>query len=348
MKTIVFTGGGTAGHIMPNIAIIEKLKNYRIYYLGTNGMEKNILSDYKNVTFIEIETVKLVRSLTPKNLLIPFKLIRAISSTKKILKEIKPDIIFSKGGYVSLPVCIAGHSQKIPIITHESDFTLGLANKIIARLSKKLCCSFQDTAKKYGKNAIFTGSPIRQKILEGDGNIVKTRHQINPTKKVVLIVGGSLGAKKINNTIWDNIQKLTREYTIIHIVGKNNCKKNLLSQKDYYQVEFAKDIENYFALSDVIISRAGSNTIFEILSINKPMILIPLPKSNGSRGDQELNAEYFKNKGYAEVIPQDTLNIDILLDTIKKSIRNTNQNKNSANQIIGTEKIIELINQNSL
>ena len=166
MKTIVFTGGGSGGHIMPNIAIIEQLKNYKIYYLGSNGMEKKILQNYPKVHFIEIPSVKFIRKLTIKNLTIPFKLFHSINKCKQILQDIKPNIIFSKGGYVSLPVAIAGSKLKIPIITHESDYSVGLANKIISKYSQYLCCSFKNTAENFGKNAIFTGSPIRKKIFQ--------------------------------------------------------------------------------------------------------------------------------------------------------------------------------------
>ena len=210
MKTIVFTGGGTAGHIIPNIAIIEELKNYKIYYLGSSGMEKEILKPYPNITFIEIPVAKLIRSISIKNLTLPFKLFSAIKQSKKILKSIQPDIIFSKGGFVSIPPCIAAKQLSIPIITHESDLTVGLANKVIARKAKYLCCSFKTTAENYQKNAIFTGSPIRNKILNGNRNIVYNRHNIKPDQPIILIVGGSLGAMAINKIIWNNIMVIRR------------------------------------------------------------------------------------------------------------------------------------------
>ena len=345
MKTIVFTGGGTAGHIMPNIALIEKLRDYKIYYLGSDGMEKRILKAYPKVSFITIPVVKFVRSLTPKNLLIPFKLTNSIHTCKRILQEIKPDVIFSKGGYVSIPVCIAGNKLNIPVITHESDLSVGLANKIIGRKAKHVCCSFEDTAVKFGKNAIFTGTPIRNSILHGDKKIVYKRHRIIANKPVILIVGGSLGALSVNKCIWENIDKLTSKYIVLHIVGKNNLNKELSTIKDYFQIEFADDIQNYFDASNVVISRAGSNTIFELLELNKPMILIPLSKS-ASRGDQILNAQKFENLKYAEVILQEDLNGDVLLDKINSTLKNSNifvNNMRKSKYINGTEKIIDII-----
>ena len=176
MKKIVFTGGGTAGHITPNIAIIDKLKDYEIYYLGTNGMEKDIITKYKNIKFIEIPAVKLIRSVTIKNLALPFKLIHSINKTKKILKNINPSLVFSKGGFVSVPTCLAANSLKIPVITHESDLTIGLANKIISKKAKYLCCSFKDTSDKFKKNSVYTGSPIREKIFNGNKFNVKLKN----------------------------------------------------------------------------------------------------------------------------------------------------------------------------
>lgn len=348
MKNIVFTGGGTAGHIMPNLAIIEKMNNYNIYYLGSNGMEKDIIKEYKNIKFIEIPCVKFVRSLTPQNLLIPFKLIKDINITKKKLQEINPCLIFSKGGFVSIPVCFAGAKLNIPVITHESDSSIGLANKLISKKAKYLCCSFRTTADKYKKNAKFTGSPIREKILKGNKEIIKSKHKLDYSKPVILIVGGSLGARIINLVIWENIVKLTKKYTLIHIVGKNNYNKDIKNSNNYMQIEFASDIENYFAVSDMVISRAGSNTIFELLAIKKPMLLIPLPKGN-SRGDQVLNAENFYEHKIANLLYQEDLTYQSLENKIKETLDKKlvyiNNMKNYKNNI-GNDSIIKIIKEN--
>jgi len=344
-KKIVFTGGGSGGHIMPNIALIEQLKNFKVYYIGSAGMEKKIIKNYKNIEFIEIPSVKFERKLTLKNLLIPFKLISIIKKCKKILTKINPDIIFSKGGYVSIPVCLAGNKLNIPVITHESDLSVGLANKIIAKNAKLLCCSFKETAENYGKNAIFTGSPIRNKIYNGDKSIILNRHKIILHKPVILIVGGSLGAKAINNAIWESIDTLIKKYTVIHIVGKNNINKAKEKISDYHQIEFANDIENYFDVSDIVISRAGSNTIFELLALKKPMLLIPLPK-NASRGDQILNAQIFEYSKFASVLHQENLNQKTLLDKIEETFLNKytyQKSMNNANYADGNKKIIDLI-----
>lgn len=347
MKNIVFTGGGTAGHIMPNLAIIEELHGYNIYYFGSNGMEKEIISKYPKIKFIEIESVKFIRSLTPKNLLIPFKLIKSISKIKKELIKINPCLIFSKGGYVSIPTCLAGASLDIPILTHESDYTIGLANKIISKKSKYLCCSFEETAKKYKKNSIYTGSPIRKNILCGNANIIKDRHNIDSTKPLILIVGGSLGAQNINKVIWNNLEILNKKYNIIHIVGKNKINTSFKSKNNYIQLEFVSDIENYFSASDLIISRAGSNTIFELLTLAKPMLLIPLPKKS-SRGDQIINAKCFFKNNFANMILQEELSSDSLLKKIEETLTNKSKYiesiKKSKNPN-GTKKLIQLIKE---
>lgn len=348
MKNIVFTGGGTAGHIMPNLAIINEIKDkYNIFYFGSDGMEKKIITQHPEITFIEIPSTKFKRSLSPDNLLIPFKMMKNIKITKQKLKNISPVLIFSKGGYVSIPTCLAGQQLKIPTITHESDLTIGLANKLIAIKSKHICCSFKSTAEKYKKNAIFTGSPIRTSIFNGNKSIIRERHKITTNLPIILVVGGSQGATPINNFIWNNIEKLTQKFYVIHIVGKNNFNKSIKSS-NYTQIDFASDIENYFDASDIVISRAGSNTIFELLAIQKPMVLIPLPKSKYSRGDQELNAKYFKEEKLATVIPQEKLDINNFIKILHTILKDKNEivsNMKKANNYVGNQKIIELIKQ---
>lgn len=315
MKKVVFCGGGTAGHVMPNIALIEKLKNKaEIHYIGGSGIEKDILKKYDYVKYHEIKTTKLIRKFTLRNLLIPFKLASSISDTKKLLKSISPDVIFSKGGYASVPVVFA--HGKTPVYAHESDYTMGLANKLIYPKCKKMFFSFEATAKKY-KKGIYSGTPIRKDIMCGNGNTIKTKLGIKNNKKCVLVVGGSSGARDINNFVFENISTLTKKYNIIHICGKNKTKK--MAQKNYFQIEFAENMGDLLSMSDIVISRAGSNAIFELLVLRKPMILVPLPATE-SRGDQILNAKYFENKNWAKVIMQNELTVKTLtkaIDSVK-------------------------------
>lgn len=330
MSKIVLTGGGTAGHVTPNLALLPYLKNHfkEIHYIGSiNGIEKQIIDQYPEIIYHEIPTVKLIRGLNFKNLLIPAKLINSVIQAKKILKKIKPDIIFSKGGFVAVPVCFAGSSFKIPIIGHESDFSMGLANKLIYKKCKTMCFSFKSTAEKYKEKGLYTGSPIKDDLFKGKKIETLKHYNLSLTKPTILITGGSLGAKKINDTIFNSINKLTSKYNVIHIVGKNN-KNESIKVENYKQIEFSNNIKDLYACSDLVISRAGSNTIFELLSLNKLMILIPLPKGN-SRGDQIENARYFKENNYATVIDQDKLNSQLLLSTINLVFRNKNHFINS-------------------
>lgn len=341
MKKIVFTGGGTAGHIIPNLAIINDIKNRaQIFYIGSNGLEKKLVQE-KNIDFFEISSTKLKRSLSFSNLLIPFKLIKAYNEAKKILKKIKPDVIFSKGGYVSLPVVLASHKLKIDVIAHESDLTMGLANKLCKNKCKIICTSFETTAKNL-KNGLFTGSPIRKEIFCGNIQNAQKLFKQSTKKPTILVVGGSLGSKIINEIIFQIIDNL-KEFNFIHIVGKGNKKE--INKENYVQLEYADNIQDLFALADIVISRAGSNAVNEILALNKPNILIPLSKK-ASRGDQILNAKYFQEKGYSKVIFEEDLNAINLIANIKNLYKNKEdyiKNMKQSNVKFANEKIVELL-----
>lgn len=342
MKKIVLTGGGTAGHITPHFAILPRIeKDFTPFYIGSKeGMEKDIMSPIMEYT--GITTVKFKRSFSFSNFLIPFKLIKGIFEAKKALKKIRPDVIFSKGGFVAVPVVIAASQLKIPVITHESDYSLGLANRLIKNKCSAVCTSFETTSKGI-KNGIFTGSPVRESIFNGNKDNIVKQFPINPAKQIISFIGGSLGSKTINQTVFDGIKKLSKRYNIIHIVGKNNSNKEITAD-NYTQVEYIKNVEDVFAASDLVITRGGANVLFELLAIKKPMLIIPLSKAE-SRGDQLLNAMYFKDHGFANVLQEENLNPDSLSEQIKlallkgkemvKNMKDKSQN--------GSEKIVELI-----
>lgn len=346
-KTIIITGGGTAGHVTPALALVPTLKNmgYDIHYIGGSGIEKDIVKKYKDITYHEITCEKLRRSLSLKNLLIPFKVLKGISQSKKIIDDIQPNVIFSKGGYVALPVILAGHCKKIPIIAHESDMSMGLANKIIYKYCEKMCFSFQNTANLYKEKGVYTSSPIRSEIL----NIAKLPHSNVSGKPTILVFGGSLGARYINIVLRDSLDKLNT-FDIIHIVGKNNIDSEYNRYKNYHQFEFVDNIQDYYQKSEFVICRAGSNSINELLYINKPMILIPLPKGN-SRGDQVENANYFQQMGYAKVLYQENLTTDTLLDAINDMHKYTQKyinNMKSAPKPNAVSEICNIIQKYSL
>lgn len=313
MKKIVLTGGGTAGHITPNLSLIPNLeKNFEIFYLGEkNSLEERLVSKFINVKFIPINAVKFVRKISFKNLLIPFKLNSYIKQVQKILQEIKPDVIFAKGGYVSIPVVLAGSKLNVPILAHESDLSMGLANKIILRKCKIMFTSFRETC--ISDKCIYSGSPIRDEIFYGNKENARKICGFRDNKKTIMFFGGSAGAKSINDFVFKNIDMFS-DYNIIHIVGKDN--KNQLKKDNYFQIEYAYNIYDFYKLADVVICRAGSNSIYELLAVKKPMILIPLPKTQ-SRGDQIENAEAFRKNGYAKVILQENLTTENLLTEIE-------------------------------
>ncbi len=339
MKTIVFTGGGTAGHVYPNIALIEQLQDYDIHYIGTDGMEKQILSGQKNVKYHQISAVKFDRSNILKNLFVPIKLLKSIRQAKRILKQIKPDIIFSKGGYVSLPVVLA--AKNINIITHESDLSLGLANKIIAKKAKVVCTTFQQTAACH-KNFIYTGQPIRKQIFEGNKNTVFKKIG-NQNKPIILFVGGSLGSQKINSLLSD-ASFLTKDFVVIIAVGKNNFSK-VKPQNGCFVFDYLNPIADFYDAADLVVSRAGSGVINELLALNKPMLLLPLAKG-ASRGDQIENAKIFKQNGFAEAIFDEDLSKQSLLNNINKIMKNANfykKNMQKCNILNANKQIIDLI-----
>lgn len=350
MNSIVLCGGGTAGHVMPNVALLKHLQKHfkKIYYIGSvNGIEKDIIKEYPFVKYYPITTVKFIRSFNLKNLLIPFKLLKGYYQSKKILKQIKPDIIFSKGGYVSVPVTFAGKKLKIPVVAHESDFNLGLANKLILKNCTKMCCSFKHTAETLKDKGVFTLSPVRDSLFLGNKEKAKQECKFINNNPTILVIGGSLGAKAINDCVFNVAKDLVKKYNVIHVVGKGNINKNI-NFKNYYQIEFCSNIENFFALADLVVSRAGSNAINEFLVLNKPMLLIPLPKGN-SRGDQVLNAKYFEENGFAYVLEQENLTEKTLLKEIDKLQLNSNkikQNQSKFKGKNGTDNVLKVILEN--
>lgn len=337
MKKIVLTGGGTAGHIMPHIALLPYLTpHFEIYYLGSkSGMENELMKKFPNVKFVDINSVKFIRKFTLKNLFIPFKLLKYVSETKKILKKINPDVIFAKGGAVSLPVVFAGKRLKISILAHESDVSFGLANKLILKKCNIMFTSFRETC--INNKCVYSGSPIRQEIFNGNKLNAKEICGFEKNQPVILVFGGSMGSKKINEFIFTHLSDLN-EFNIIHIVGKGNTFE--IKQKNYYQMEFTSNIYDFFALSDIVICRAGSNSIFELLALKIPMILIPLEKQ--SRGDQLENAENFKKNGYAKVIFEKDLEINNLKNKVNYCLKNskTIKQKMDKYKALNTNKLI--------
>ena len=344
MKTIVFTGGGTLGHVMPNLYLIDELKDeFQCYYIGSGGVEKDKLK-HINIDYFEIPTIKLVRGKIWKNLKIPFVLIDSILKAKKILKEIKPQVIFSKGGYVALPVCIAAKTLKIPIITHESDYSFGLANKMILKVCKKMCVNFKNL-ESGNKKIIYTG-PIFSNEYENKKKDYSNL-KLDRTKPTILIIGGSLGSQKINDNVFAILKDLLNNFNIIHITGKGNNK--VKSYENYNAFEMVEDIVNLYNIADFVIGRSGAGVTAECFFKQLPMILIPL-QNKATRGDQTLNAEYYVKQGVAKIVQEKDLTPTRLLNEINNFFKNIDKYKNAyknAKKINGKEQIIKLIKETS-
>ena len=341
MKKIVFTGGGTLGHVMPNLYLIEELKNFEVYYIGSNGIEKQKILE-NNIKYHEIPSVKLHRGKFFSNFKIPFVLIKAINQAKKVLKEVKPNVVFSKGGYVSLPVCLAARKLKIPIVSHESDYSFGLANKIILKLCNTMCVNFKNL-ENVNKKIEYTG-PIFSTEFENK-NKLKKGLNLNENKPTILIVCGSLGSKKINENLFRIVLDLEKKFNIIHVVGKGNIEVN--SFGNYNVFESRSDMYNLYNLADFVIGRAGAGVTAESYFKNLPMLLIPL-QNKASRGDQVLNAEYYKNLGVAEILKEEDLTPNKLYKEIEKFYKNIEkykENYKKTPKINGKTKILEIINK---
>ncbi|MFD1737220.1 undecaprenyldiphospho-muramoylpentapeptide beta-N-acetylglucosaminyltransferase [Bacillus salitolerans] len=328
-KRIVFTGGGSAGHVILNLALIPTFvkEGWDVSYIGSiNGIERDLISKVEGVTYYPIATGKLRRYFDIKNMKDPFNVLKGTYQSYKIIKKVKPHIIFSKGGFVSVPVILGGRLNKVPSIIHESDVTPGLANKIAIPFATKVCVTFEDTIKwfKEKEKVVFTGAIVRDEIFKGNVEQGLKDYNFNNKKPVLLIMGGSLGSKKINEMVRANLTDLLELFQVVHICGKGNVKHSL-HQVGYKQVEYLTDeLPNVVAMTDIVISRAGSNSIFEFLALKKPMILIPLTREQ-SRGDQIINAESFRKAGYAEVLHEEKLSKDQFLTTIKNVYSNRDQ-----------------------
>jgi UDP-N-acetylglucosamine--N-acetylmuramyl-(pentapeptide) pyrophosphoryl-undecaprenol N-acetylglucosamine transferase len=432
MKKIVLTGGGSAGHVVPNLSLLPYLKKSfgDIEYIGGAGIEKQIICREADIPYHQITCVKLRRKLSLSNLLIPFKLIIGICQARRILKKIRPDVVFSKGGFVSLPVVIACRRLKIPVVAHESDLTAGLANKIARHFCRVICTTFETTAAYFGKKGTYTGSPIRQSLYFGSAERAKSILKFKDfNKPMLLIIGGSLGARAINAAVRQALNRLTQKFNVCHLVGKGNLTEAFggdigapeticttapntaalnntpqarnvtpvlntiyttcttapdipasnapvpnniplpqnsapplnaapapntpapvgATNGSYIQIEYTERINDLYAAADLVISRAGSNSVCEILALKKPALLIPLPL-DASRGDQIQNAKYFEERGLVRVLRQEALTAETLPGAVDSLFAEKPALKKAlaeAQGIDGTKKIFEIILKNT-
>ena len=324
MKKIVLTGGGTAGHVTPNIALMPKLKElgYEIYYIGSyDGIEKKLI-EQMGIPYYGISSGKLRRYFDWKNFTDPFRVLKGFGEAKKLLKKLQPDVVFSKGGFVTVPVVQAAKRCHIPTIIHESDMTPGLANKLAIPAATKVCCNFPETVKYLPEGkAALTGSPIRQELLHGTRLAALNFCGFTSGRPVLLVIGGSQGSVAVNTAIRNILPDLLKTFQVIHLCGKGNLDTGLEHTDGYVQFEYIqKELADLFALADVVVSRAGANAICELLALRKPNLLIPLPAS-ASRGDKLLNARSFRQQGFSMVLEEESITSETLLSSILELYR---------------------------
>ena len=321
LKKIVLTGGGTAGHVTPNLALIPRLQadGWEIHYIGAaNSPEQELIARVPGVTFHSVSVGKLRRYFDPKNFSDPFRVIRGIRQATGVIRRIKPNVVFSKGGFVSVPVVYGAKLNGVPVVTHESDMTPGLANKLCLPFSSAQCCTFPEAVKYAKGKGVHTGTPIRPEILQGDRLEGRKRFGFNSNRPVLMVVGGSSGAQAINQAVWQSLPQLTENFQVLHLCGKGNLNSVYEGTANYTQREYLnEEMADAYACADILISRAGSNALCEILAARKPALLIPYPKG-ASRGDQLLNAESFRARGFSHVLQQEDMTPDSLVEAVEK------------------------------
>jgi len=349
VKTIVLTGGGTAGHVTPNLALIPVLlkEGWNIKYIGTkNGIEREII-EKENIDYYSVSSGKLRRYLSKENLTDIFKVIKGVSEATALIKRIKPNVVFSKGGFVAVPVVLAAKLNGVPIIVHESDITPGLANKISMPFAKNVCTTFPETVGYIkGHKGINTGTPIRRELFRGERQKGLEICGFSGKKPVIMMMGGSLGAVKINNCLREALNEILKEFDLAHICGKGNIDNSLINAKGYKQFEYVSgELNHIFAAADMVVSRAGSNSISEFLALKKPSVLIPL-SAKASRGDQILNAKSFEKQGFALVLDEEKMTGKTLTQAICTLYKNKNiyvDKMNKSGQTDGVEAVMQLI-----
>jgi len=320
-KKIVFTGGGSAGHVTVNMALIPAFqdKQWETVYIGSrSGIEAELIRKLDRVPYHGISTGKLRRYMNLENFKDPFRVLKGVIEAYRLIRKERPDVVFSKGGFVSVPVVFAAWLNRVPVVIHESDISPGLANKLALPFAKRVCLTFPETKSHlHGDKAELVGPVVRPELMRGDASKGYALCNFTKHKPVLLIMGGSLGSQKINEAVRRNLDALLNTYQIVHICGKGQLDPQF-TQTGYRQVEYLQDeLADVLAMTDLVVSRAGSNSIFEFLALRKPMLLIPL-SAKQSRGDQLLNAESFRQSGYGIVLQEEGLNDESLLEAVNE------------------------------
>ena len=351
MKTIVLTGGGTAGHVTPHLALIPELKKrgYAIHYIGTeDGIEHEMMNRVEGVTYHAVKSGKLRRYFDWKNFTDPFRVLAGALESVRVIRRIKPDVCFSKGGFVAVPVVWGAWRAGVPVVCHESDLTPGLANKLCTRFAKKIATTFPECAKALGEKAEMTGTPMRPELFRGCREEGLRIAGLTGDKPVLLMTGGSLGAQSVNRVLREALPDLLPDMDVIHICGKGNVDENLNGTSGYAQFPFVtEELPHLFAAADAVLSRAGANSLCELQALKKPMLLVPYPLS-ASRGDQVLNARSYEQRGLALVLEQEKMTRETLVDAIHRLFAQKDQlheRLEAAPEVNGTARILEMIEE---
>jgi UDP-N-acetylglucosamine--N-acetylmuramyl-(pentapeptide) pyrophosphoryl-undecaprenol N-acetylglucosamine transferase len=348
LKKIILTGGGTAGHVMPNIALLPALERagFDVVYVGGNaGIEREII-ERLGVKFYGVSAGKLRRYIDMENVKDAFRVVKGLGDAYAVIKSEKPDVIFSKGGFVTAPVAVAGRLTGTPVIIHESDIHPGLANRLAMPFAEKICVSFPETLKHVGaRKGILTGPPIRREILLGkrENGFRLCGFDERSQKPTALVVGGSLGSTSINRAIWETLDDILAGYNVAHICGRDHL-RDAPERAGYRAFGYVSDeMADLLAAADVVVSRSGANVIFELLALKKPNVLIPLPKS-ASRGDQILNAASFERQGFSAVLPEENIkNIRFVLSETYKNRRKYIENMSKSEMKDGVSGVMDVI-----
>lgn len=349
MKTIVLTGGGTAGHVTPHLALIPKLKEtgFDIHYIGSAGIERKLMEN-QPITFHTVQSGKLRRYFDWKNLTDPFRVVWGAIQSIRLIGKIKPDVCFSKGGFVAVPVVFGCWVHRVPVLAHESDLTPGLANRISARFAKKVAATFPECAEALAPKGVLTGTPLRPELFLGNREKGLQLAGFQGSKPVLLMMGGSQGAQSLNKALREALPRILPHMDVLHLCGKGNLDESLKGTPGYFQTEFLSgSLPDALACADLVLSRAGANALCEFAALKKPMLLIPLPLSS-SRGDQILNARSYGARGLANVLPQEDLTADTLVRALEKlaqdapKLREALANEPAAD---GTEAVLRLIEE---
>jgi len=350
MKKIILTGGGTAGHVAPNLALVPSLKEagFEIYYIGSHaGIERKLVED-AGIPYFGISSGKFRRYKSIKNATDILRVGKGLLDALRIIKKIRPDLVFSKGGFVVVPVIAAARLLRVKSVIHESDLTPGLANKLAMPFASKICVSFPETLKYVSDSkGVLTGTPLRAELFKGERESGFKFTGLNQSGlPVLLVTGGSQGANAINSCVRDALPGLLAKFQIVHLCGKGNLSG--INKTGYVEYEYINEaMADVLAMADIVVSRAGANTLFELAALRKPNLLIPLPSSQ-SRGDQLLNADSFKRQGFSMVLPEEKMTVERLQNDIDCLYKNREQflqsiEKQNSNMFDGVENIMRVI-----